>query len=64
MVAPRAQLRRQRLLEFLDPLERDRDLGVDDRVDQCWPAVERIGELRLRPLTPPGILGEEVEQHV
>jgi hypothetical protein len=58
------QLVWQCLLEFFDPLKADGDLGVDDRIYQRCPTVERIRKLRLRPVTPAGVLGEKVEQHV
>lgn len=48
---------RERILEVLDPIELDRDLGVDDRVDGERRFASAGGERLLGPRAPLGIAG-------
>lgn len=57
-------LRGEGVLEILDALEADRNLGVDQRVDRERRALGGGGERLARPRGPLRILGEDVEQDV
>src|SRR4030095_9137590 len=54
----------QRVLEILDPLEPDRDLGVDEWIDRQSGTLRALGERVARPRRPLPILRENVEQDV
>jgi hypothetical protein len=49
------------IVEVLDPVEADRDLGVHDRVDHQRAVVQGLGEGICRPLAPGRILGHDVK---
>ena len=51
----------ERLLEFFDPLEPDRDLGVNEGIDRERGALGALGERLPRPCGPLRVLGEDVE---
>lgn len=57
-------LLREDVLEVLDPLEPDRDLGVDERVDREGGALSARGEGLSRPRGPLRVLGDDVEQDI
>jgi hypothetical protein len=57
-------LLREGVLELLDPLEADRDLGVDERVDGQRRPLGALREGLPRPGGPSPVLGEDVEQDV
>ena len=52
------------VLELLDPLEPDRDLGVDERVDRERGSLGALREGLTRPRGPLRVLGKDVEQDV
>jgi excinuclease ABC subunit A len=60
----RIVLRRQRVLQVLDPREANRDLGVHDRVDPERSRLAGGRECVERPPHPHRILADHVEQHV
>jgi len=49
------------VVELLDPLEPDRDLGIDEGVDRERGALGALGERLPRPCGPLRVLGEDVE---
>lgn len=55
---------REGFLELLDPIEPDRDFGVDERIDREGGALSAFGEGLLRPGGPFRVFGENVEQDV
>ena len=57
-------LLREGVLEILDPLESDRNLGIDERIDREGGSLGAFGEGLLRPGGPFRVLREDVEQDV
>jgi hypothetical protein len=53
-----------RVVEFLDAVEANGDLGVDDRVDDERRRRSRLGEATGRPLEPLRVFGQDVEEDV
>src|ERR1044071_4665147 len=56
--------RRKRQLECLDRLVRNRNLRVDDRIDDQSGLVSRAFQRACRPLEPPTVVGRDVEDDV
>ena len=55
---------RESVLEILNPLESDRNLGIDERIDREGGSLGAFGEGLLRPGGPFRVFREDVEQDV
>jgi hypothetical protein len=55
---------RQQLIHGLDRVTGEGDLGIDNRIDLHWTAVEPAAELLFAPRLPAGISRDHIEDHV
>src|ERR1700709_1918961 len=62
-VAPK-RIRRKHFLELFNALEADRNLRVDDWIDDQHTALGATGEHGGRPFVPPWIGGHYVQNHI
>ena len=61
---PKEVLLGKGVLELLDPIEPDRNLGVDQRVDRERRALGALGEFLPGPCGPLRVLGQDIEKDV